>query len=141
MLQLTVNRTCRKRRTKTFHEQTKPSPMKFFKCGEQGYMAKIFRMQRKYNPTPENGSEGTTKYFEEEILEKYFSFIQTTENNLAIVLVLDSGVTSLMFKDESSFLDIDKKFLGTIANANSSKSLIIGKGTVEIRVLDFNSSE
>ena len=37
-----------------------------------------------------------------------------------------------MIKDESSFLDMDKKFSGTITNAKSSKSLVSGKGTVEI---------
>ena len=43
-----------------------------------------------------------------------------------------------MIRDESLFIDIDKEYSGTITNANSSKSSISGKGTVEIRVLDSN---
>ena len=54
---------------------------------------------------------------------------------------MDSGATSHMIKDESLFIDIDKEYSGTITNANSSKSLISGKGTVEIRVLDSSVSE
>ena len=46
-----------------------------------------------------------------------------------------------MIKDENFFTDIDKEYFGTITNANSSKSLTSGKGTVEIRVLDSNGSE
>ena len=46
-----------------------------------------------------------------------------------------------MIKDERFFIDIDKEYSGTITNANSSKSLIIGKGAVEIRVLDSNGSK
>ena len=42
-----------------------------------------------------------------------------------------------MIKNESIFIDIDKEYSGTITIANSSISLIIGKGTV----LDSNGSE
>ena len=70
-----------------------------------------------------------------------FSFFQTSESNLASELVLDSGTTTHMIKDEKLFLDIENEYFGTITNANSSKSLISGKRTVEIRVLNTNGSE
>ena len=54
---------------------------------------------------------------------------------------MDSGATSHMIKDESLLINIDKEYSGTITNANSSKSLISGKGTVEIRDLDSKGSE
>ena len=79
---------------------------------------------------------------EEQNLEKeeFFSFIQS-ENNLGIELVLDSAATNHMIEDKSLFIYIDKEYSGTITNANSSKILISGKGTVEIRVLDSSCSE
>ena len=46
-----------------------------------------------------------------------------------------------MIKDKRLIIDLDKEHLGTITNANSSKSLISGKGTVEIKILDSNGSE
>ena len=46
-----------------------------------------------------------------------------------------------MIKDEKLFLDIENVYFGTITNANSSKSLISGKGTVEIRALNSNCSD
>ena len=46
-----------------------------------------------------------------------------------------------MIKDDGLFIDIDKKYSGTITNANSSKSSISGKRTVELKVLDSNGSE
>ena len=67
--------------------------------------------------------------------EEIFSFFQTSENNLANELVLDSGATSHMITDKSLVTDIDKEYSDTITNANSSKCSISGKGTVEIRVL------
>ena len=72
--------------------------------------------------------------------EKIFSFFQTSADNLTNELVLDSGSTSHMIKDKSLFIDIDKEYSGTITNANSSKCLISGKGTAEIRILDSNGS-
>ena len=85
---------------------------------------------------------GSQRLVEEQNLEKeeFFSFIQS-ENNLAIELVLDSAATSHMIEEKSLFIDIDKEYSGTITNANSSKILISGKGTVEIRVLDSSCSE
>ena len=138
---------------KTTHEQTKASPIKCFNCGEHGHIAKFCRKQQK--PEKESVSqnrrtnqrdsqnliEEQNLEEEEEEEEEIFSFFQTSENNLANKLVLDSGTTSHMIKGESLFIVIDKEYSGTITNANSSKSLISGKGTVEIRVLDSNGSE
>ena len=141
---------CRLKRTT--HEQTKASPIKYFKCGEHGYLAKFCIKQQKpekkfvsqKRKTNQRGSQNLVEEqnLEEEVEEEeeeIFSFFQTSENNLANELVLDSGATSHMIKDESLFIDIDKEYY--ITNANSSKSLISGKGTVEIRVLDFNGSD
>ena len=46
-----------------------------------------------------------------------------------------------MIKDDGLFIDIDKEYSGAITNANSSKSSISGKRTVEIKVSDSNGSE
>ena len=134
---------------KTIPEQTKASQMKFFKCGEHGHIAKFCRKQQKYekrfvSQSRRTNQRGTQNLVEEQNLEEeeeeeeIFSFFQTSENNLANELVLDSGATSHMIRDESLFIDIDKEYSGTITNANSSKSSISGKGSVEIRVLDSN---
>ena len=135
---------------KTTHEQTKVSPIKCFKCGEHGHIAKFCRKQQKperkvCKSKQENQSERLANLVEEpniekeeEEEEKTFSLFQTSENSLANKLVLDSGATSHMTTDESLFIDIGKEYSGTITNANSSKSLISGKGTVEIRVLHSN---
>ena len=137
---------------KTIHEQTKASPMKCFKCGERGRMAKFCRKQQKPEKkfvsqsrrTNQRGSQNLVEeqnLEEEEEEEEIFSFFQTSEKNLANELVLDSGATSHMIKDEILFIDIDKEYSGTITNANSSKSSISVKGTFEITVLDSNGSE
>ena len=129
---------------KTIPEQTKASQMKCFKCGEHGHIAKFCRKQQKpekkfVSQSRRTNQRGWQNLFEEQNLEEeFFSFFQTSENNLANELVLDSGATSHMIRDESLFIDIDKEYSGTITNANSSKSSISGKGTVEIRVLDSN---
>ena len=119
-----------------------------FKCGEQGHIAKFCRKQQKpekkfRSQSRRTNQRGSQNLVEEQNLEEeeFFSFFQTSENNLANELVLDSGATSHMVKDEGLFLDIDKEYSGTITNANSSKSSISGKGTVEIKLSDSNGSE
>ena len=129
---------------KTFHEQTKASPMKCFKCGEHGHIAEVCRKRQRPQKKFESQSRRTTRrgsqnLFEEQKLEEeedFFSFFQTLESNPAIVLVLDSCATSHMNKDENFFKDIDKEYSGPITNADSSKSLICGKVAV-----DSNGSE
>ena len=131
---------------KTIPEQTKASQMKCFKCGEHGHIAKFCRKQQKHekkfvSQSRRTNQRGTQNLVEEQNLEEeeeeeIFSFFQTSENNLANELLLDSGATSHMIKDESLYIDIDKEYSGAITNANSSKSSISGKGKVEIRVLD-----
>ena len=136
------------------HEQTKASPIKCFKCGDNGHRAKFCRKQQKTEKkfvsqsrrTNQKGSknlveEKNLEEEEEEEEEEIFSFFQMSDNNLANELSLDSGATSHMIKSESLFIDIDKEYSGSITNAISSKSLISGKGTVEIRVFDSNGSE
>ena len=134
---------------KKIPEQTKASQMKCFRCGEHGHIANFFRKQQKHekkfvSQSRRTNQRGMQNLVEEQNLEEeeeekeIFSFFQTPENNLANELVLDSGATSRMIKDKILFIDIDKEYSGTITNANSSKSSISGKGTVEIRVLDSN---
>ena len=65
--------------------------------------------------------------------EEYISFFQTTSKNLSCVLVLDSGATGHMIKDEILFIEIDKEYTGTMSTANSSKSSIEGPEIIEIR--------
>ena len=140
-----IAKECRLR--KTIHEQSKASPMKCFKCGEDGHIAKFCRKQQKpekkfVSQSRRSNQRGSQNLVEEQNLEEEIvSFFQTSEDILTNELILDSGATSHMIKDESFFIDIDKEYSGTITNANSSKSLISGKGTVEIRVLDSNGSE
>ena len=122
--------------------------MKCFNCGEQGYIAKFCRKQqiteKKFvSQSRRINQRGSQNLVEEENLEEndFFSLFQTSEINLANELVLDSSATCQKIKDESLLIDIEKEYSGTITNANSSKSLISGKGKNEIRVLDSNGSE
>ena len=133
---------------KTTHEQI--SPMKCFKCDEQRHIAEFCRKQQKpekksVSQSRRTNQRGSQNLVEEQNLEeeeeKFFSFFQTSENNLANELFLDSGATSHMIKDEKLFIDRDNRYSGTITNANSSRSLISWKGTAEIRVLDSSGSE
>ena len=133
---------------KTTHEQTKASPIKCFKCGEHGHIAKFCRKQQKPEKKFVSQNRGTNQRVSQNLVEvqnleeeEIFSFFQTSADNLTNELVLDSAATSHMIKDESLFIVIDKEYSGTITNANSSKSLISGKGAVEIRVLGSNGSE
>ena len=122
--------------------------MKFIKCGEHGHIANCCRKHQKPEKNFDNQSRRTTQIRSQNIIEehnvneeeKFFSFFQTSGSNLTNELVLDSGATSHMIEDKSLFIDIDKEYSGTITNSISSKSLISGKGTVEIRVLDSSGS-
>ena len=133
---------------KTIPEQTKASQMKCFKFGEHGHIDKFCRKQQKpeknfVSQSRRTNQRGSQTLVEEQNLEEeeFFSFFQTSKNNLANELVLDSGATSHMIKDEGLFIDIDKEYFGTITTANNSKRSISGKGTVEIKVSDSNGSE
>ena len=125
-------------------EQIRGQPIKCFKCGEQGHISKFCRKQkpekkfvsqsRKFSQNNQSRSQSLAD------CEEYFSFFQTTSNNPACEIVLDSGATSHMNKDESSFIEIDKEYTG-ITNANSSTSSVEGRGTIEIRTEDSKGYE
>ena len=51
-------------------------------------------------------------------------------------LVVDSGATSIMIKDQDMFVSLDENFKGSVSNANFSESKFLGKGEVRFRVKD-----
>ena len=57
-------------------------------------------------------------------LEKTLSSFPFFKMWRTTLLVLDSGATSHLVKDQRLFIYIDKKYFGTVINANSSKSII-----------------
>ena len=59
--------------------------------------------------------------------DEYFLFFQNTSNNSVSELVLDSGATNHTFKVDSLFIQIDKEYTGTIANASGSENFIEGR--------------
>ena len=96
---------------------------------------KFVSQSRKFNQNNQSGSQSLVEKPKTEC-EEYFSFFQTAINNPSCELVLDSGATSHMNKDESFFFGIDKEYIGTITNANNCKSSIEGRETIEIRTED-----
>ena len=67
--------------------------------------------------------------------------MQTTSRNSTCELVLDSEATSYMIKDENLIIEVDKEYSGTKTNANSSRSSVEGRITIEIRTEDSKSCE
>ena len=107
-----------------------------FKCKKMGHIAKNcftykkFESQAMKNERKNNSKESQILVSEEQE-EESFSFFSSENCVEHQDFIIDSGAINYMFKDKSTFANLDETFSVIIHNANKTHSAILGKGYVE----------
>ena len=113
-----------------------------YSCGKKGHLASNCRQkgqQQRGSGPPGQGSStsnhSSTDFF------SFGAFDAGPHGDGDLELLIDSGCNGFMIKDRELFSHLDEDFRADVGNANSSRSAIMGRGTVRCSVLDSRGKQ